>query len=120
MIGIDCIDIERVDKSDEFLQKIARDDEIEYIKKSFCESLRLQRTGALFCVKEAVMKALKMKKNSGVVFKDIELCHEDSGKPYVKLHNKALEKFNMCFANRTIEISLSHTPIVAMAVAIIN
>mgnify|MGYP001851508284 FL=1 len=29
MIGIDCIDIERVDKSDEFLQKIARDDEIE-------------------------------------------------------------------------------------------
>ena len=56
MIGIDCIDIERVDKSDEFLQKIARDNEIEYIKKSFCESLRLQRTGALFCVKEAVMK----------------------------------------------------------------
>lgn len=120
MIGIDCIDIERVDKSDEFLQKIARDGEIEYIQKSFCESLRLQRTGALFCVKEAVMKALEMGKNSGVVFKDIELCHEDSGKPFVKLHGKALEKFNMCFANRTIEISLSHTPIVAMAVAIIN
>ena len=55
-----------------------------------------------------------------MVFKDIELCHEDSGKPYVKLHGKALEKFNMCFASKTIEISLSHTPIVAMAVAIIN
>ena len=29
MVGIDIIDIERVDKSDEFLQKIANEKEIE-------------------------------------------------------------------------------------------
>lgn len=119
MVGIDIIDIERVDKSDEFLNRIANDNEIEYVKKSFCESLRHQRTGALFCVKEAVMKALEMGKNSGVVFKDIELSHEESGKPIVILHGKALEKYNNFFKGKNIEISLSHTPEYATAIAII-
>ncbi len=119
MIGIDCIDIERVDNSDEFLNRIASNEEINYVKKSFCDSLRVQRTGALFCVKEAVMKALELGKGSGVVFKDIELCHYESGKPYVKLYGKALDKFNSDFKDKKIEISLSHTPIIAMAIAII-
>lgn len=119
MVGIDIIDIERVDTSDEFLEKIANESEIEYVKKSFCESLRHQRTGALFCVKEAVMKALEMGKGSGVVFKDIELSHEESGKPVVILHGKAKEKFESDFAGKKIEISLSHTPLNAIAMAII-
>lgn len=120
MVGIDIIDIERVDKSEEFLKKIANEKEIEYVQKSFCESLRHQRTGALFCVKEAVMKALEMGKNSGVVFKDIELSHEESGKPIVILHGKALEKYQQNFADKKIEISLSHTPVMAIAIAILQ
>ena len=119
MIGIDMIDIEGVDKSEEFLDKIARENEKEYVKKSFCDSLRHQRTGALFCVKEAVMKALEMGKGSGVVFKDIELSHEESGKPIVILHGKALEKYNACFSGKRIEVSLSHTPLNAIAIAVI-
>ena len=119
MVGVDIIDIERVDKSDEFLAHIANAKEIEYVKKSFCESLRHQRTGALFCVKEAVMKALEMGKNSGVTFKDIELSHEDSGKPIVILHGKALEKYNQCFSDKKLEVSLSHTPAYATAIAIL-
>ena len=120
MVGIDIIDIERVDKSEEFLKKIANEKEIEYVQKSFCESLRHQRTGALFCVKEAVMKALEMGKNSGVVLKDIELSHEESGKPIVILHGKALEKYQENFADKKIEISLSHTPVMAIAIAILQ
>ena len=120
MVGIDIIDIERVDGSDEFLNKIARDGEIDYIKKSFCDSLRLQRTGALFCVKEAVMKALGLGKNSGVVFKDIELTHQPSGKPTVLLHGVALEKMNSDHPGKHIEVSLSHTPISAIAIAIVT
>ena len=119
MIGIDIIDIERVDASEEFLDKIANEKEKEYAMKSFCDSLRHQRIGALFCVKEAVMKALEMGKNSGVVFKDIELSHEETGKPIVILHGKALEKYNLCFSGKKIEISLSHTPIMATAIAMI-
>lgn len=119
MIGIDIIDIERVDKSEEFIDKIATEEEKKYIMKSFCDSLRNQRVGALFCLKEAVMKALEMGKGSGVVFKDIELSHEDNGKPFVILHGKALEKYNQFFKDKKIEVSISHTPIMAIAIAIL-
>lgn len=120
MVGIDIIDIERVDTSEKFLEKIALENEIQYVKKSFCESLRHQRTGALFCVKEAVMKALEMGKDSGVVFKDIELSHEENGKPIVILHGKAKERFDSFFKGKRIEVSLSHTPLMATAIAIIQ
>lgn len=120
MVGVDIIDIDRVDESEEFLNKIANEKEKEYVKKSFCDSLRKQRTGALFCVKEAVMKALEMGKGSGVTFKDIELDHEESGKPIVILHGMALEKYNSNFNNKKIEVSLSHTPVTAIAIAIIQ
>ncbi len=113
------IDIERVDCSDAFIDKIALGSEKEYINKSSCQSLRKQRIGALFCVKEAVMKALEMGQGSGVVFKDIELSHQESGKPFVILHGKALEKYNLSYNGKNIEISLSHTPHTAIAVAII-
>ena len=120
MIGIDIIEVDRVDTSEKFLARIARPGEIEYVDKSGCESLRHQKIAALFCVKEAVMKALEMGANSGVVFKDIELDHEPTGKPIVRLHGKAFEKYQQAFAGKTIEVSLSHTPNYAIAIAMIS
>ncbi len=119
MVGIDILEVARIDHSDAFINKIAHENEVEYIKSSPCQSLQAQRLTALFCVKEAVMKALEMGKNSGVVFKDIELCHQENGKPYVKLHGKALEKYNLFFADKKIEVSLSHTENYATAIAIL-
>ena len=119
MIGIDMIDIEDIDKSEKFLKEIATESEIEYVQKSFCESLRHQRTGALLCVKDAVIKALELNKKQGVSYKDIELSHEKSGKPIVILHGKALEKYNQDFIDKKIEVSLSHTPKTAVAIAIL-
>ena len=119
MVGIDILEVARIDNSEAFINKIAREGEIEYIKRSPCQSLQAQRLTALFCVKEAVMKALEMGKNSGVVFKDIELCHEDSGKPFVKLYGRALEKYTTHFAGKKIEISLSHTETFATAIAML-
>lgn len=119
MVGIDILDLERLDFSDKFMAKIACEDEIEYIKKSPCESLQKQRLGALFCVKEAVMKALEMGKDSKVSFHDIKLCHNDSGKPFVQLFGVAKEWFEGDFFGKNIEVSLSHTPNYATAIAII-
>lgn len=119
MIGIDIIEVARVDTSKAFIERIAHESEIEYINKSPCESLRHQRLSALFCVKEAVMKALEMGKNSGVVFKDIELCHNEYGKPYVKLQGKAKEKYQTFFSDKKLEVSLSHTPAYATAIAML-
>lgn len=110
------VDIGELDKSEKFLKEIATESEIKYVQKSFCKSLRHQRTGALLCVKNAVIKALEM----SVTYKDIELSHQPSGKPIVILHGKALEKYNQNFVDKKIEISLSHTPKTAVAIAIID
>ncbi len=118
MIGIDTIEVERIDESDKFLEKIASKNEIEYINSS--TPMKKQRIATLFCVKEAVMKALGMGQNSGVVFKDIELFHYESGKPYVILHGKALERFESEFSDKKIDVSISHTKLVATAIAIIS
>lgn len=119
MIGIDLLEVDRINDSIEFLNKIAHEEEIEYINKNTCQHLRKQKITALFCVKEAVMKALGMGKSSGVVFKDIMLCHQESGKPFVKLFGKAKEKFDSNFQGKKIEVSLSHTKSYATAIAII-
>ena len=119
MVGIDILETERITLDDAFINKIANPSEVEYIKKSCCESLQRQRLTALFCVKEAVMKALEMGQNSGVVFKDILLKHKDSGKPYVELYGKALEKYNSSFAGKKIEVSISHTEKYATAIAVL-
>ncbi len=119
MVGIDILDLERLDTSDSFMKKIAFDEEIEYVLKSPCDSLVRQRLGALFCVKEAVMKALEMGKDSGVSFKDIKLCHKENGKPFIELFGKAREKFDAFFYGKTIEVSISHSPLYATAIAVI-
>ncbi|MBP3344880.1 MAG: holo-ACP synthase [Clostridia bacterium] len=119
MVGIDLVEVERVSLDETFLNKIAHESEIEYVNKSSCDKLKKQRVAALFCVKEAVMKALGMGEGSGVVFKDIQLFHEESGKPYVKLYGKALEKFESVFVGKKIEVSLSHTLNYATAIAIL-
>ena len=102
-----------------FLRKIASNEEIEYINKSNCENLRHQRIAALFCVKEAVLKALGTGLSEGISFKDIELKHQSNGKPYVILNGKAIEKFNQLFKCKKIEISISHTKNYATAIAVI-
>ncbi len=119
MVGIDILEVERIDESDAFLKKIANEKEIEYVKKSSCESLVHQRIAALFCVKEAVMKALGLGADSKVRFKDIELCHQPSGKPYVVLNGVAKKKMESEFAGKKIEVSLSHTKAYATAIAVI-
>ena len=119
MIGIDLIEVDRVDKSEAFLNKIANNSEIDYINKSKCENLRRQRIAALFCVKEAVLKALGTGLSDGISIKDVELFHQEKGKPYVKLTGKAFEIFENNFKGKKIEISISHTQNYATAIAII-
>ena len=119
MVGIDTVEVARIDKSEKFLDKIANKNEIEYINLTKNKDLKLQKTAALFCVKEATMKALGLGANSGVVFKDITLLHEDSGKPYVVLSGKAKDRFDEQFKGKKIEVSLSHTNLVATAICII-
>lgn len=115
MIGFDLQEIEDIKDEERLLLKIALDDEIEYISKFKCG--RKMRIASLWSIKEAVFKALDLK-SGDISYKEIELCHQSSGKPYIRLYGKALEHFKSIGAKR-IEMSLSHQKNIVGAVAII-
>ena len=118
-VGIDIIEIQKVPKDEKFLKKIALKSEILYMSSFKCEEGIHQRVAALWCVKEAVFKCLGLGKDSGVVAKDVELCHEPSGRPYVKLYKTAKKAFE-ALGLKEIEISLSHSDTYSTAIAIAN
>ncbi len=115
--GIDIVKIERISLDEKFISKIANEREIEYLKTYKTEKSQRESLAGLWAVKEAVFKLLGLGKTSGVVFKDIELCHEESGRPYVILSNIAQETFKNLKLS-SIEISISHTDKNAVAVAV--
>ena len=119
MIGIDIAKVTRFSLEEKFLKKIAFDDEIDYIFSVKNERVQRQRVASLWAVKEAVMKALGLGKDSGVAFKDIRLLHYKSGKPMVELFGKAKQEFDISFYGKTIDVSISHEDDVATAIAII-
>ena len=114
--GIDIVEIERVRIDEQFLSKIAQKEEIEYIFSYKTEQNRRESAAGLWAVKEAVFKALGLGKNSTVTFKNVELCHEESGRPFVKLNGIALETFKKLGLSQ-VEVSISHTKTTAVAVA---
>ena len=112
MIGCDVIEVERVEnslKKEGFVKAILTESEIEYCKKfkNF-----YSHVAGFFCAKESVMKALEDCRQ--ISFLDIEICHFETGKPFVKLYGKAKQVFESK-KYKNIEISISQTNTIAMA-----
>lgn len=114
-VGIDHVQLKEVKLT--LIKKIALEGEEQYINQFKTENGKLQRIGALWCVKEAVMKCLGLGKESKVSFKDIELCHEMTGRPYVKVYGVAKETKDL-LKLESLEISLSHTEESVVAICI--
>lgn len=116
--GVDIVKIPRIEKlmeknRDAFLNRVFRDEEIEYIKS---RSYNLQTIAGLYAAKEAISKLLGTGIGE-VNFKHMEIIHDERGKPHVLLHDKGEETFN--FLNmKSIEISISHERKYAIAYAI--
>ena len=101
--------IERAAKSRRFLARVFTLGELAYYEKSG----RIETLAGMWCVKEAVGKAL----GTGIVFPltDVETVRDGRGKPNVMLHGKAKEL--SCGAE--IEISVTHERTFAAAVAVV-
>lgn len=116
-IGTDIIEIDRVKKAlqrnPKILNRLFTDYEITYFNS---RNMNIQHIAGGFSAKEAVVKALGTG-ISGFRWKDVELLRGSSGKPMVKLYNKAKE---IAVKNKisTIFVSISHSQNYAMATAV--
>jgi holo-[acyl-carrier protein] synthase len=117
-VGIDIIEIERVQKSidqygDHFLKKIFTEKELEYC---LSKSNKYQHLAARFAAKEAVYKALATEWRESLSWQSIEISNEPNGLPVVNLHGE-LKKF--LTEEESLRISMSHSRDYVACVAII-
>ena len=118
--GTDIIEVSRIKSVMErdigFREKIFTPAEIQY-----CESKKNkhQHYAARFSAKESLLKAIGTGWRYGIRFADIEVYHDELGRPFIRLFGKAEE-----LANREkfteIHLSLSHIKEIASAIVIIE
>ena len=113
--GIDIIEIARIKNvltkhPTRFLEKIFT----EY-ERNYCRG-RSTQLAARFAAKEAAMKALGTGVR-GVGWKEIEVQRLPSGKPFIKLHGRAMERARFIGVEK-IELSISHSKELATAMVI--
>lgn len=119
-IGVDIQKVKRFKRSVErggerILKKIFTRTELEY-----CLSMKdpYPHLTARFCLKEAVLKAFGTGVSGGVTFRDVEVCQESSGKPYVRLHGR-LRELSKELGVSGVFVSMSHSGDYAVAVAVL-
>lgn len=111
--GVDIVDINRIAKlvqehGTAFISRTYTELEVEYCKSRGSETRRVESLAAMFAAKEAVSKALGTGlMTKGVGLKDIEVYHEESGKPRINLYGCAQEQATY-IGVVSMSISISH------------
>lgn len=119
-IGTDIIEVARIhgvmDKDIGFREKIFTAGEIAY-----CETkkFKFENYAARFSAKEAFMKAIGTGWRFGIRFADIEVVHDEYGKPLIRLYGKAEELAKIEGISK-IHVSLSHVKEMAIAVVTVE
>jgi holo-[acyl-carrier protein] synthase len=120
-IGVDIVKVDRIEQAVErwgyrFLKRIFTAAEIERCQRrarpAQCLALR-------FAAKEAFAKALGLGMRKGLRWRDIEVVHDDFGKPDLLLHNQAQRLLEALEARRT-WLSLSDERESALAVVVLE
>jgi holo-[acyl-carrier protein] synthase len=119
--GVDIVKVDRIEKAVErwghrFLERIFTAAEIERCQKrarpAQCLALR-------FAAKEAFAKALGLGMREGLRWRDIEVVHDNFGKPDLLLHNQAQRLLETVEASKT-WLSLSDERESALAVVVLE
>lgn len=116
--GVDIIRVNRIEKilagkREKFYQRIFTSYEVEYFKEKNHDP---KTVAGIFASKEAVSKIFGL----GIGFlnwKDIEVLHDEKGKPYINLSQESLEKYSDLKYYK-IDISISHEDEYAVAFGI--
>ncbi len=117
-IGTDILEVARIGKIMQrdigFREKIFTAGEIAY-----CETkkYKYENYAARFSAKEAFMKAVGTGWRFGIRFADIEVYHDEFGKPLIRLYGKAEELCSIEGISK-IHVSLSHLKEIVTAIVI--
>ena len=118
--GIDIIEVSRIrsvmERDIGFREKIFTPGEIAY-----CETKKhkYENYAARFSAKEAFLKAIGTGWRFGIRFADIDVYHDEYGKPLIKLTGKA-EQLAKDERISKIHVSLSHLKEMATAIVIVE
>lgn len=120
-IGVDIIEIDRIKETIErwqrrFIKRIFTPGEINYCTE---RSDPFRCFAVRFAAKEAVFKALGTGWSGELSWQDVEILNTRSGKPWVKLRNRADQLMNLHSLSR-VSLSLSHSRDYAVAMAVIE
>ena len=114
MIGIDMEKISRFENfTDEGLKRIFTKKEIEYANRF---ENNLEHFCGFFCAKEAFVKALD---DTAISYNQIEILHNENGKPYINITDYIYAILREHFKNR-VEVSISHCREYATAVVLVE
>ena len=126
-IGTDIVNVTRLENSNEFLERFVKrsmtEDEQQAMGLRHLTDLqsRALYIAKRFAAKEAVVKAMGTGFQDGIYLSDIEVLHERSGRPIVKLHGAALKYVQTVVGKHAaVHISLSDDYPFATAVAVIE
>jgi len=120
-IGIDLVENDRMEKmiqkwGEKFLSRVFTQQEIAYCGRHAQASLHY---GARFAVKESFLKAIGTGLGRGVKLLEIEVVHEESGKPEIKVSGGARE-YLMKAGIEKIHLSITHTKKYASAMVLLE
>ena len=113
-VGIDCVEISRMaDKASKasFVKHVFGEDELAEITE---RGMKPVNFAVCFAAKEAFSKAIGTGLR-GFAFNDVQLLHESSGKPYLKLSGNLNKYDEKCF-----DISITHTAELVFATVIMS
>ncbi len=120
-IGIDLVENDRIEKiirkwGQKFLQRVFSPEEIIYCSRHIQASIHY---GARFAAKEAFLKALGVGLGMGARLREIEVVHDDNGKPDISVRDGALLLLEKREIKR-IHLSLTHTKNYATAIVLLE
>jgi holo-[acyl-carrier protein] synthase len=119
-IGIDMVEVERIaekiSKEQGFRELVFSASEINY-----CEAAtnKYEHYATRFAAKEAFFKAIGTGWTNGTAFNEIEITHDEKGKPLLTLTGTTAVSMQQKGIG-TISVSLSHVKTMATAVVIIE
>lgn len=119
MVGIDLININRIEKLKEkkhFYDKFFTEIEMMYIESKYYRNKHI--AGIIAC-KEAVSKSFGVGISQQLGLKDIEILHNDKGAPYINTKLEKISKLIFQYNVEKVSVSISHDGDYAIAIAML-